>query len=223
MQTVHYTEEQKVFLRTLLEADAILIGDVVRTRFGLNTPIFIDLREKLYSRPELLWDVGREFANKICELTRDNPQPQCVVGVPDTGTPLALVTALYAWQRRLHPKILYAMLRKEGKNYPGLPTSHWVGTRERNYEFNLIDDVVASGLTKRIAAAKMKREGVTVRRIIVLFDRQQGDDLCREGLEVHGIFQVPDILDFYLDENLIGLEDHERIIQFLRSRRFDLK
>ena len=216
-----YTEEQRALLRQLLEAGAILIGDVIRTRFGLNSPIYIDLREKLYSQPELLWNVGGEFAKKICELTRDNPVPQCVVGIPDTATPLALATALFAWQQRTRPEISYAMLRKEGKTYPGLPTTHWIGTREPVCEYNLIDDVVASGQTKRTAAAKMEREGIPLRRIIVLFDRQQGDGLSSEGFELHGIFRVPDMLDFYLQENLIRREDHERVIRFLRSRRFD--
>src|ERR1019366_3012647 len=216
-----YTEEQRVLLRELLEADAILMGDVIRARFGLNSPIYFDLREKLYSRPELLWNVGREFAKKSCELARDNPVPQCVVGVPDTATPLALATAFYSWQRQTHPKITYALLRKEGKTYPGLPTTHWIGSKDAACEYNLIDDVVASGLTKRASAAKMQREGISVRRIIVLFDRQQGDGLRSEGFEFHGIFRVPDILDFYLKEKLIRPEDHEEIMRFLRSRRFD--
>jgi orotate phosphoribosyltransferase len=216
-----YTEEQKVLLRELLEAGAILMGDVVRIRFGLHSPIYFDLREKLYFRPELLWNVGREFAKKICELAGDNPAPQCVVGIPDTASPLALATALYSWQRETHPQITYALLRKEGKTYPGLPTTHWIGRKDAACEYNLIDDVVASGLTKRTSAAKMQREGISVRRIIVLFDRQQGDGLRSEGFELHAIFRVPDILDFYLKENLIRQEDHAKITQYLRSRRFD--
>lgn len=221
MEPALYSEEQRVLLRQLLEAGAILFGDVIRARFGLNSPIYIDLREKLYSQPALLWNVGREFAKKICELTCDNPVPQCVVGIPDTATPLALATALYSWQRQTHPEIFYAMLRKEGKTYPGLPATHWIGMKDTGCEYNLIDDVVASGLTKRTSAAKMEREGIPLRRIIVLFDRQQGDGLRSEGFELHGIFRVPDILDFYLQENLIRREDHEKITQFLRSRRFD--
>jgi len=221
MESVSYSEEQKTLLRQLLKTGAILFGGVIRARFGLHTPIYFDLREQLYAHPELLWNVGREFARTICELSRDNPVPQCVVGIPDTATPLALATALYAWQRRTHPEIFYAMLRKEGKTYPGLSTTHWIGRKDATCEYNLIDDVVASGLTKRSAAAKMKREGINVRRIIVLFDREQGDGLRSEGFELHGIFQVPAVLDFYLKENLICPEDYEKTIRFLRTRRFD--
>ena len=217
-----FTEQQHALLEELLRAGAVLIGDVVRLRFGLHSPIYFDLREALYSRPELLWKVGREFVEKICELTRENPVPQCVVGIPDTATPLALAAALYSWQNRTHPEISYALLRKEGKTYPGLPTSYWIGKKDAAHcEYNLIDDVLASGLTKRAAATRMRQEGVPVRRIVVLFDRQQGDGLRNEGFEVHGIFPVPDVLDFYLERKLISAADHERIRRFLLTRRFD--
>jgi len=218
-----FTDPQRELLEELLRAGAVLIGDVVRARFGLQSPIYFDLREALYSRPELLWKVGREFAEKICELARANPVPQCVVGIPDTATPLALATALYSWQNRTLPEIFYALLRKEGKTYPGLPTSYWIGRKDAGgCEYNLIDDVLASGLTKRAAASRMQQEGVTVRRIVVLFDRQQGDGLRSEGFDVHGIFPVPDVLDFYLERKLISAEDRERICRFLLTRRFDV-
>lgn len=217
-----FTERQGELLEELLRAGAVLLGDVVRERFGLHSPIYFDLREALYSRPELFWKVGREFAEKICELTRANPVPQCAVGIPDTATPLALATALYSWQNRTQPEIFYALLRKEGKTYPGLPPSHWIGKKDAHCEYNLIDDVLASGLTKRVAASRMQQEGVPVRRIVVLFDRQQGDGLRNEGYEVHGIFPVPEVLDFYLERKLIRAEDHERIRRFLLTRRFDV-
>lgn len=221
MQSGNYTEEQKELLRELLDSGAILTGSVIRERFGLNSPIYVDLRENLYARPELLWKVGREFANAIWEMSRLNPVGQYVVGIPDTATPLALATAFYAWQQRTRPPITYAMLRKEAKTYPGLPPRYWIGNRDPAGEYNLIDDVVASGLTKRTAAARMRREGIRLSRIIVLFDRQQGDGLLGEGFELHGIFKVPEVLDFYLSENRISPEDHQKIVDFLCHRRFD--
>ncbi len=222
MHSTPFTEEQKKLLEELFRAGTILVGEVVRTRFGLRSPIYFDLRENLYARPELLWKVGGEFVRKICELTRANPAPQCVVGIPDTSTPLALAAALYAWKHAVRPEITYALLRKEAKTYPGLPPTYWIGSKDAaDCEYNLIDDVVASGLTKRLAARRMRQEGVPLRRILVLFDRQQGDGLRQEGFELHGIFPVPPVLDFYREQKLIGAAEHERILEFLRTRRFD--
>jgi orotate phosphoribosyltransferase len=217
-----YTDEQKILLQDLFQSGAILIGDVVRTRFGLNSPIYFNLRENLYARPELLWRVGREFVSKIRELTRHKQVPQCIVGIPDTAAPLALAAALYAWQNQVRPEITYALLRKEGKAYPGLPLTYWIGKKETNCEYNLIDDVVASGLTKRTAAWKMEKEGIALQRIIVLFDRQQGDGLLADGFELHAIFCVTDVVDFLRANHLIHSEDHQKIVEFLHSKRFDL-
>lgn len=219
-----FAERQRDLLEELLRAGAVLIGDVVHERFGLHSPIYFDLRETLYNRPELLWKVAREFVEKIRELARPNPVPQCVAGIPDTATPLALAAALYAWQNRTaagDPEIFYALLRKEGKSYPGMPPGYWIGRKDAACEYNLIDDVLASGLTKRVAAERMAQEGIPVRRIIVLFDRDQGDGLRGEGFDVHGIFSVPAVLDFYLERKLISPADHARIRKFLRTRRFD--
>jgi orotate phosphoribosyltransferase len=216
-----FTMEQRQLLEELLNSGAVLIGEVVRERFGLKSPIYFDLREPLYSRPELLWRVAREFAEKICELARENPVPQCVVGIPDTATPLALAAAMYSWQNRTKPEISYALLRKEGKAYPGMPARYWIGKKDPLCEYNLIDDVLASGLTKRAAVERMREEGIVVRRVIVLFDRQQGDGLRSEGFDVHGIFPVATVLDFYLGRGLISSSDHARIRQFLSTRRFD--
>ena len=217
-------ERQKELLEELFLAGAVLIGEQVRARCGLNSPIYFNLREPLHSRPDLLWKVGLEFAFAICELAGRNAPPQCVVGVPDTATPLAIATALYAFQHNLQPNISSGLLRKETGSYRQLPVANqmrWVGPKDSLCEFNLIDDVVASGLTKRAASAAMCQEGIQPRRIIVLFDRQQGDGLRQEGYELHGIFTAADAADYYLDRGLITASDHSRITDFLSTRRFD--
>jgi orotate phosphoribosyltransferase len=218
---VAFTEQQQILLDELFRTGAVLIGNAVRTRFGLNSPIYFDLREPLHTHPDLLWKVGREFTLKICDLTRENPVPQCVVGVPDTATPLAVAASLYASQNQVHPEIACALLRKEAKTYPGLPMTNWIGPKDTRYEYNLIDDVVASGLTKRSAAAKMRQEGIRLRRIIVLFDREQGDGLRQEGFELHAIFSALDVLAFYAERGLVSRSDYSKIKEFLSSRRFD--
>ncbi|MBI4479161.1 MAG: hypothetical protein HY651_03975 [Acidobacteria bacterium] len=224
-----FTEQQQQLLEELFLAGAVLVGDEVRARFGLNTPIYFNLREPVHTNPGLLWMVGREFTMKICGLAGDHAAPQCIVGIPDTATPLAVATALYASQNRARPEISCALLRKGAKPYPGLPRTNslttssmtWIGPRDPRCEYNLIDDVVASGITKRSAAAAMLQVGIRLRRIIVLFDRDQGDGLRQEGFELHGIFSTSDVLDFYLGRGLISPSDYSRIKQFLSTHRFD--
>ena len=216
-----YSNEDQSLLRDLLDAGAILIGGIIKQRFGLNSPVYVDLRESIYARPELLWRVGGAFAKKIVELSRNNSVPQAVVGIPDTATPLALTTALYAWQNRLEPKITFALLRREAKKYLGLPETHWIGNSDRQWEYNLIDDVVASGLTKRAATLKLNNQGINVRRIVVLFDREQGDGLRSDGFELHSIFRLSEVVNYYASEGLIQTRERDEIIRFLQTHRFD--
>ena len=121
MNSVPFTEQQKILLKELLRAGAVLTGDAVRARFGLNSPIYFDLRENLYARPSLLWKVGGEFARKISELTRNSQTPQCVVGVPDTATPLALAAALYAWKSSFVPRSPMPCCEKRGNSTQACP------------------------------------------------------------------------------------------------------
>ncbi|HWP84945.1 MAG TPA: hypothetical protein VNN17_07135 [Terriglobia bacterium] len=222
---MQFSEPQKTLLEELFLAGAVLVGESVRARTGLNSPIYFDLREPLQTRPDLLGTVAREFALEICGLVGEDGPPQCVVGVPDTATPLAMATALYAAQNGLRPEIASGLLRKEARDYRRLPLARqmrWVGPKDEGREYNLIDDVVASGITKRAAAAAMRQEGIRLRRIVVLFDRQQGDGLREEGFDLHGIFTAMAAADFYLESGLIHPADHARIKQFLSSRRFDI-
>jgi orotate phosphoribosyltransferase len=208
----------------LFHAGAVLVGDEVRARVGLNSPIYFNLREPLYENPALLWNVGREFALKVSELAASSSSLQCVVGVPDTATPLAVATALYASEARLSFKMSVGLLRKGERDYRVLrlrDQMKWVGPKSADCEYNLIDDVVASGITKRAAACAMKRESVQPRRIIVLFDRQQGDGLREEGFDLHGVFTASDAVEFYRQQGFIRPSDFSQIKEFLAVRRFD--
>jgi orotate phosphoribosyltransferase len=296
--TLGFSSQQRDLLRDLFAAGCVIIGDEVQSRFGLGSPIYINMRENLYARPELLWRVGGEFAWKIVELASPPllpagklasesmaasmgvplhvaeprkpepadasasgasaaPAPQIVVGIPDTATPLALTAALYSWGNRTRPQITFALLRKEAKRYPGHQPSFWIGPHPGRMvgaanaevdatsgettksgagdsstsakggsdapkpEYNLIDDVVASGLTKRTAAVKMRAEGIPLTRIVVFFDRGQGDGLREEGFNLHSIYNLREVVDFYAAEGLVTPAEHERIAEFLAHRRFD--
>ncbi|MEE8350481.1 MAG: hypothetical protein V3R94_12975 [Acidobacteriota bacterium] len=206
-------------------ADLLLFGESIQEKFGLQSPVYLDLREKLYDRVDLLWRIGGEFCAKIGALAGDDAR-QVVIGVPDTATPLALATVLYSWKEKHEPPMHYLLLRKEGKSYGSAPPSYVIGKKDCDgCEYNLIDDVIASGLSKWKAIQSLKKEGISVKRIITFVDRQQGGSelLEQEGYSVHSVFKLLDIVSFYLDEGLISSAQHREICDFVESRRFDKK
>ena len=217
------TRKQKSLLVELKQAKIVMFGKDIRSKYGLNSPIYLDLRENLYERADLIWQIGGELAEKIRALT-ENPQlPQTVIGVPDTATPLALSTVLYSSREETGPPMHYLLLRSKGKVYGSASPSYLIGRKYHNdCEYNLIDDVVASGLSKWKSLQKLEGEGITVQRIIAFFDRQQGgaELLKKEGYPVHSVFNLLDVTAFYLQEGLITEATHGQIKNFLRTHSF---
>ncbi len=217
------TSKQKSLLVELKRAKIVMFGRDIRSKYGLNSPIYLDMRENLYERADLIWQIGGEFAEKIRALTESPQLPQTVIGVPDTATPLALSTVLYSWREETGPLMHYLLLRNKGKVYGSASPSYLIGKKHHgDCEYNLIDDVVASGLSKWKSLQKLEREGITVQRIIAFFDRQQGgaELLEKEGYPVHSVFKLLDVTAFYLQEGLITQATHQQIQEFLRTHRF---
>ncbi|MEE2822508.1 MAG: hypothetical protein VYA53_05945 [Acidobacteriota bacterium] len=219
------TAAHKTLLIEFKRAEIFLFGEAIQNKFGLNSPIYLDLREKLYDRIDLLWSIGGQFFEKIMSLA-DEQSRQVVIGVPDTATPLSLSTVLYSWKQKSNSPMHYLLLRKEGKSYGATPPSYVIGKKDcENCEYNLIDDVVASGLSKWRAIQTLEREGISIQRIIAFVDRQQGGSelLEQEGYPVHSVFKLLDIVSFYLDEGLISAAQYQEISEFVQARRFEKK
>jgi uridine monophosphate synthetase len=224
VERLHLTPKQKSLLIELKRAKIVMFGKTIRTKYGLNSPIYLDLREHLYERADLIWRIGGEFAEKIRALTKNPQSQQTVIGVPDTATPLALSTVLYSSREETGPPMHYLLLRNEGKVYGSNSPSHLIGKkRDGDCEYNLIDDVVASGLSKWKSLQTLEGEGITVQRIIAFFDRQQGgaELLEKEGYAVDSVFSLLDVTAFYLQEGLITEATHRQIQEFIRTHRFE--
>ncbi len=71
------------------------------------------------------------------------------------------------------------------------------------------------------AAARLRQECLPLARVIVLVDREKGDGLRQEGFDLHSVFRITKVLDFYLAEKLISPAQHQTIVDFLAQRRFD--
>ena len=218
-----FTSEQKELLSELKRHDVLLFGKVIRRKYSLNSPVYLDLRDVMYERGDLMWKVGGEFMKKIQSLAKPNRR-QVVIGVPDTATPLATAAVLYSCQTPSMRPAGYMLLRKELKAYGSTPPSRVIGgSASQDCEYNLIDDVVASGLSKWRAVEALRQEGIEITRIVTFFDRQQGGTelLEGEGLSVHSIFSLLDVLAFYREEGLIDEDVFAEVSRFVRTHRFE--
>ena len=209
-------------LDALWDRGLILIGDRVRQEYALNTPLFVDLRHKLYDDLDLLDSLGAAIVNKIAALTAGSHAPQQVIGIPDTATPLALAAA--SASRRGAMKLFYGQLRKEPAHYPGgrSGVNAYMGVVDPAREITLIDDVMASGKTKLHSIEQLGQSGLRVARILVVVDREQGgaEILEKRGYPVHSLYKALQLIDYFLASGRITPEEAQSAVEFLRRKQY---
>lgn len=207
------------------ERGLILFGDRVMEEYALHTPIFIDLRHKLYDDVALLSTIGAALHRRLVEIVAregSRDEPQQVIGIPDTATPLALAAAMAS--RSTSTPLFYGQMRKQPAAYPGgeWGVSSYMGTRDGGREITLIDDVMASGRTKLWASEELGKDGLKIKRNLVVVDREQGGDeiLADKGIPTYALYRVSELIDYYRDTGKIDAETARRAIEHLRAKRF---
>ena len=208
------------------ERGLILFGDRVQEEYGLRTPVFIDLRHKLYDDLDLLCELGRALHDKLRGIVAAESSspvaPQQVIGIPDTATPIALSMALAS--RTTSFPLSYGQLRKQPADYPGgrSGSSSYMGTHDPRREITLIDDVMASGRTKRWALQQLQENKLKVARILVAVDRQQGGDAIvqAQGCRLYSLYTVSALIDYYEGSGKIDGAAARSAREHIQSRTF---
>ncbi len=199
----------------------VLFGDRVAEEYAMKTPIFIDLRHRLYDNLDTLSALGRRLHERIVEVSAPD-RPQQAIGIPDTATPLALAAAFAS--RGTERPISYGQLRKKPAHYPGGRSggSAYMGLADPAREVTLIDDVMASGDTKLWSIDELAKDGLRVARILVVVDREQGgaEILSERGYPIEALFRVSELIDYYAADGRIDPETARRAREHCRSRRF---
>ena len=213
-------------LEAFWEKGLILLGDRVRREYALNTPIFIDLRHKLYDDLDLLCRLGGALHRKLQAVVAAGsgaePPPQQVIGIPDTATPIALSMALVSHTTPF--KLSYGQLRKSPAKYPGgeRGASAYMGVKAADREITLVDDVMASGRTKRWAIDELKKDRLSVKRILVVVDREQGGnkaDALRD-CSFHALYKVSQVVEYYTATGKVDAETAQAALEHVRRRQF---
>lgn len=144
-------------LREFKKENIIVVGPKTVLQNGLESPIYVGLRAKLYERPELLWTLGKLIAEKIKEV--GNPdKKQKIIAVPDAANPMAVAASLYA-KFAMDINMPIIVLRKVPKGYGTQKDSMIIGKVEPDAEFNLVDDVITSSASKKKAIEQTGKRG----------------------------------------------------------------
>jgi orotate phosphoribosyltransferase len=223
--TGRYRSARNELLEAFWDRGLVLLGERVEAEYALHTPIFIDLRHKLYDDLALLSLLGQEMHRKLVSILEQEGKadiPQQVIGIPDTATPLALSLALvsHTSDRPFH----YGQMRKKPAAYPGgeWGVSSYMGAKDPGREISLIDDVMASGRTKLWAAEELAKDSLKVNRVLVVVDREQGGEaiLAERGYPCHSLFKVSELIEYYRAAGKIDDETAQSALEHMKSKQF---
>ena len=188
------------------------------------SPFYINLRTPDNPKPgslipEIVQAIGRQFYY----LARDlNLKYDYVAGVPHAGDPFAeaFLSAKITKQAFSPNPVAIIKLKKEK-----------VGERRKITEVLnedeclpgktalILDDLITEANSKIETIIALREKGLVVKDVIVFLDREQGgaEELKNFGCNLHSVFTIRQLLDFYLKNKWMNQETYNEIIVYLDS------
>jgi uridine monophosphate synthetase len=196
------------FALALYRIGGVKLGEFT-LKSGKKSPVYVDLRG-LVSHPDALWMAGEALCGVLRGLRFDR-----IAGLPYAGLPLAVSASLAELARTGGFPLVYP--RKEAKEY---------GTRRRvegDFEpgqtVAVLDDVITTGGAKLELIEPLLAEGLQVRDVVVLVDREQGgaEALREAGYTLHAVFTLREILEALRRQGAVTDEQYRTVIDYLSA------
>jgi orotate phosphoribosyltransferase len=203
------TDKQKALALQLFEVGAVKFDGFKLKLHEKNpdaprSPIYVDLRI-VRSFPDVMDSVVEMYMELMQGLYFD-----VLADVPTAATPIVAV---------LSHKLRVPMIspRKEEKKH-GIkrPID---GQFKAGQIALLIDDLITLAESKLEAIEVLEENGIVVRDVLVLLDREQGgvNGLEQEGYKCHLAFKLKELMKFYLDSGKISRAKYDETITYLEG------
>lgn len=200
--------------QALYDLGGVQFGNFTVSKSAVSSPVFVNPKV-LISNPTALRVASKLMQQEINlaqSLRRPRVHPFAVVaGVPVGG--LLLATA-YSLETNI--PLIYARSHPEGTGKRGIE-----GRFTRGDTALVIDDLITRGSSIMETAELLEENGLRVKDVIVLIDREHGavERLRRHGLNLISILKLDVMLTHYMSRGLISQETYHTCAEYLRSKQ----
>ncbi|HEX6108018.1 MAG TPA: phosphoribosyltransferase family protein [Ktedonobacteraceae bacterium] len=200
--------------QTLFDLGGVQFGNFTVSESAVSSPVFVNPKV-LISNPTALRVASKLMQQEInlaLSLRRARVHPFAVVaGVPVGG--LLLATA-YSLETNI--PMIYARVRPEGTGKRGIEGRFNIGDAAL-----IIDDLITRGSSVLETAELLEENGLKVKDVIVLIDREHGatERLRRRGFNLISILKLDVMLNHYMSGGLISEETYNICAEYLRSKQ----
>ena len=200
--------------QALYDLGGVQFGNFTVSESAVSSPVFINPKV-LISNPTALRVASKLMQQEINlaqSLRRPRVHPFTVVaGVPVGG--LLLATA-YSLETNI--PMIYARTRPEGTGKRGIEGRFSYGETAI-----IIDDLITRGSNIQETAELLEENGLKVKDVIVLIDREHGaaERLRRLGYNLISILRLEVMLNHYMSRGLISEETYHTCVEYLRSKQ----
>lgn len=195
------SKKEKIAL-LLYRCGAVKFGDFI-LKSGQHSPIYIDLRV-LVSYPKAMKKVSQCYVDLLKKLDYDR-----LAGIPYTALPITAIVSLMTNKPWIYP-------RKEIKDYG--TKKNIEGLYHQGEKVVVIDDLITTGLSKLEVIKPLRKEGLNIKDVVVLIDRQQGgrQELRKLGYRLHAVLGLKEILTALKNKKKISQKKYQQILKFLK-------
>ena len=161
----------------------------------------------MVSYPEVLKLVGEAFVVVLENLEFDR-----IAAVPYAALPLAAAVSFLTNKPWIYT-------RKEAKDH-GIQRPI-EGLYNKGETVVVIDDLVTTGASKLEVIQPIEAQGLKVKDVVVLVDREQGgkEQLAKKGYNLHPVINFSEMLKILKDKGKINSEKYQETIAFLKKTK----